>query len=515
MAEVFLAKALGAMGFEKLMVLKRILPHLAEDQAFVEMFLSEARLAAQLNHPNIVQVFDFGEAAGAHFLAMEYIDGPNLRVLIQRARARGLALPAPLCARIISSACEGLAFAHDSRALATGEPLGVIHRDISPDNILLSRQGAVKVADFGIAKATGQLHKTRSGVLKGKLAYMPPEQLRAMPVDRRVDVYALGVVLYELLTLHKPFNATVDANIMRAVLFEPRVPAVERRADLPDALQRILERAMAKHRDDRYPDCRAFQEDLEAFLLSTGKPLGPHHLAQFVEQVMSELQAPPPRPAPPQCAQPDGAQTVPRVEEDTAQQPMAPPTQSHGTRARLLVGASIALLVMGGGYAFARARKDLGQSGPEAIPAELAGAERPVPAMPRPSLEPPQPRLPPPQTEAGLTATPKTVLASSSGMPRPESAQRVQRPKPSASAERGAASTGLLELRIRPYASVFIDGQALGQTPLKPVELAAGEHTVTLVNLALNKQATKRIVVTPGQRSILKVNLANTDAPVR
>ncbi|HLK99636.1 MAG TPA: serine/threonine-protein kinase, partial [Myxococcaceae bacterium] len=200
MAEVFLAKAAGPMGFEKTLVVKRILPHLAEDPAFVEMFLSEAKLAAQLNHPNIVQIFDFGEADDAYFLAMEFIDGPNLRVLLKRASQQGVALPPAVCARLIATACEGLAFAHDFADPGTGELLGLIHRDISPDNVLVSRQGAVKVVDFGIAKAAGQSHKTRSGVIKGKLSYMPPEQLRAKQLDRRADVYALGVVLYELLT---------------------------------------------------------------------------------------------------------------------------------------------------------------------------------------------------------------------------------------------------------------------------------------------------------------------------
>src|SRR5690242_18845995 len=152
MAEVFLAKAAGPMGFEKTLVVKRILPELAEEPAFIQMFLSEAKLAARLTHPNIVQIFDFGESEGAYFLAMEYIDGPSLRMLIKRAVVQELALPATVCARLISLACEGLAFAHDFADPDTGEPLSLIHRDISPDNILLSRQGAVKVVDFGIAK---------------------------------------------------------------------------------------------------------------------------------------------------------------------------------------------------------------------------------------------------------------------------------------------------------------------------------------------------------------------------
>ena len=285
MAEVFLVKAAGPMGFEKTLVLKRILPHLAEEMAFVEMFLPEAKLAAQLTHPNIVQIFDFGESEGTYFLAMEYIDGPSLRTLIKRASAQGMELPLALCARLVANACEGLAFAHDFADPETGEAQGLIHRDISPDNILLSKQGAVKVVDFGIAKAAGQAHKTASGVIKGKLSYMPPEQVRAESLDRRVDVYALGVVLYELLTGHKPFEAESDVGLMRAILFQSPMPAVQFRPELPDAMRRILGRALAKDREQRYPDCHAFQSDLEEFILSVGKPVTTQQVAQLIAQV--------------------------------------------------------------------------------------------------------------------------------------------------------------------------------------------------------------------------------------
>ncbi|HEX5754055.1 MAG TPA: protein kinase [Archangium sp.] len=291
MAEVYLARADGPMGFTKALVVKRILPHLAEDPQFVEMFIAEARLAAQLNHPNIVQIFDFGEADGTWFLAMEYIDGLNLRVLAKRARAVEVPLPPACCARIIASACEGLAFAHDSRDPELGVPLGLIHRDISPDNILLSHQGAVKVVDFGIAKAADQGHRTQTGVIKGKLAYMPPEQLRGAALDRRVDVYALGIVLYELLTGHKPFDATTEASMVQAILHEPFIPAEKRQPDLPVALRNILERALAKDRDQRYPDCHVFQADLERFMVSTGEPVGTWHLAQLMKRVTALSEA--------------------------------------------------------------------------------------------------------------------------------------------------------------------------------------------------------------------------------
>ncbi|RKG74192.1 serine/threonine protein kinase [Corallococcus sp. CA049B] len=298
MAEVFLAKAAGPRGFEKTLVLKRILPHLAEDDAFVEMFLGEAQLAARLDHPNVVQIFDFGEVDGSYFLAMEYIDGPTLRRLIKRSTELKQPLPPGACAKMVAAAAEGLAFAHELSDPETGAPLGLVHRDISPENVLVSRQGAVKVVDFGIAKVAGQSHRTATGVVKGKVAYMPPEQLQAKAMDGRVDVYALGIVLYELLTGRRPFDATTDVSMMQAILFEPFVPAVERRPDLPEAMQRILERALAKDREHRYPDCRAFQADLERFVLSLGEPVGAYQIARLVAQMMEGVDATPVSPTP-------------------------------------------------------------------------------------------------------------------------------------------------------------------------------------------------------------------------
>jgi len=195
MAELFLARTQGALGFAKTVVVKRIRPHLLDDPQFLLMFLNEAKLAAQLNHPNIVQIFDFGEVADSYFIAMEYVDGPNLRTLSALAHAASKPIPFPLCARIVSHVCEGLAYAHEALDTETNQPLGIVHRDISPDNVVLARNGAVKVVDFGIAKAAEQIFQTQSGLRKGKVAYMAPEYLQGQTLDGRADIYALGVVL--------------------------------------------------------------------------------------------------------------------------------------------------------------------------------------------------------------------------------------------------------------------------------------------------------------------------------
>jgi serine/threonine-protein kinase len=294
MAEVFLAKTDGPMGFEKLLVIKRILPHLAQDPQFIEMFLGEAKLAAQLNHPNLVQLFDFGEAEGSYFIAMEYIDGPTLRYVLARSRDLQAPISLALAARIVSSAAEGLAYAHDFRDHLTDEPLHLVHRDVSPDNILIGRSGAVKLVDFGIAKARGQSHHTQAGTVKGKVAYMAPEQLRGEPLDRRVDLYALGIVLYELCTGRMPFEATSDASMVRAVLYDPVIPAAQRVPSLSPALQSIIDRLLARDREARYPDCRALHTDLETFIRSTGEATTGFALSRLVAQL-----APPAPPTPP------------------------------------------------------------------------------------------------------------------------------------------------------------------------------------------------------------------------
>ncbi len=275
MAELFLAKARSPGGFEKTLAVKRLLPHLAEDPELVATFLAEARLASRLTHPNIGQLFDLGRDGRSYYLAMEYINGPTLSGLLRAASAQSVPLPPVLCAWMVAQACEGLAYAHDFCDSATRTPWGLVHGDVSLDNILVSHQGTVKVVDFGIARAAGR-----------KLSYRSPEQLRDKPLDRRVDVYALGVVFYELLTGRTLFDAKSELSLAKAILCEQPVPAVQRRTELPKAVQWILDRALAKDREKRYPDCHAFQADLEAFIRATRQAVGASQLSRFIERVI-------------------------------------------------------------------------------------------------------------------------------------------------------------------------------------------------------------------------------------
>ncbi|MFP2906517.1 serine/threonine protein kinase, partial [Pyxidicoccus sp. 3LFB2] len=281
--EDYLAKAAGPQGFEKTLVLQCLRSDMAEDVELAEMFLDTAMSAARLSHPHLAQVFDFGVADGTYFLAREHIDGPSLSRVLKHMAAQRMTLPATLCAHIISQACEGLAYAHDLTDPQTKQPLERIHRCVKPDNILLSHQGTAQVVDFGIGYFRFRFTYEHLTISPHKYRYMAPEEVRGLPVDRRADVFSLGVVLYELLTARRPFES--DWDIFQAVTSDLMVPAERRRPDLPGALRAILARALAMKRDQRYPDCRALQADLEEFILSEGEPVTPQQVVQLIQQV--------------------------------------------------------------------------------------------------------------------------------------------------------------------------------------------------------------------------------------
>ncbi|MBI5549581.1 MAG: PEGA domain-containing protein [Deltaproteobacteria bacterium] len=287
MAEIFLARKAGVEGFEKLLVLKRILPHLAESQEFVEMFLHEARVAVRLNHPNVVQIFDLGKEAGAYFIAMEYIHGEDVRRVWRQSEAQQKLIPVPLVCRIVMDAAAGLDYAH-KKTDAAGAPLHIVHRDVSPQNILVSFQGAVKVVDFGIAKAADQASQTRAGVLKGKYSYMSPEQAAGAEIDQRTDQFALGVVLWELLAARRLFKRGSDMQTLAAVT-ECKVPAPnEVDSRVPAELGAIVLKATAKEPQQRFGDLHELQMALEEWLLATRQASSPSHLAAYMAELYAE-----------------------------------------------------------------------------------------------------------------------------------------------------------------------------------------------------------------------------------
>lgn len=284
MAEVYLARPDAQSRF---VALKRILPQIAADEDFVAMFIDEAKIAGQLNHPNVAQIFDVGKIDKSYFIAMEYVSGHDLRILWDRVRDAGdngkPLLPMALACHIVSKICAGLDFAH-RRKDSRGRPLGIIHRDVSPQNMLVSYEGDLKIIDFGVAKATGRLSKTQTGILKGKFAYMAPEQARGDLIDHRADIFAIGVILYELLTGDRAFRAETDFGLLEKVRRVDVVPPRALRPELPRELERILMKALARDVGDRYPWASALAADLDRLMSDQGWSNSREDLAAFVQR---------------------------------------------------------------------------------------------------------------------------------------------------------------------------------------------------------------------------------------
>jgi serine/threonine protein kinase len=289
MAEVWLARQTGIEGFNRHVVIKRILPHLAEDPEFVQMFLNEAKIASRFNHPNIAQIYDLGEANGTYFIAMEFIHGEDLGRIMRRAWSTQQWVARPLVLRMIADTCQGLYYAHQ-RADEQGRPLNVVHRDISPQNILVSFDGTVKLVDFGIAKAADQVSNTKSGAIKGKFAYMAPEQAAGRPLDGRTDIFALGLVLYELLTGVRPLKRDSEIATLQAAM-ECAIEPPSHVAEVPPELDDVVMRAVAKSPDERYRDARQFQMALEQALVQEGTIATSVQVSELMETLFADRRA--------------------------------------------------------------------------------------------------------------------------------------------------------------------------------------------------------------------------------
>ncbi len=285
MAELFKAEQRGVQGFQKIVAIKRILPHFSANEDFVTMFIDEAKLAAQLTHPNIVQIFDLGEAGGSYYIAMEYVNGLDLRALLRKAREYGSPFPEQVAAFIVMKVASALDYAHRKRGFDDRE-LKLVHRDISPQNVILSAEGAVKLVDFGIAKAASKASHTMEGALKGKLLYMSPEQATGQPLDNRSDLYSLGLVLFELLTGERCFQADSEVGVLEKVRLGRIADLASLNPEVSRDMIAIVNRALQKGVDHRYPSARFLERDLRDYLQRQGNPVTEHDVAEYMNTLL-------------------------------------------------------------------------------------------------------------------------------------------------------------------------------------------------------------------------------------
>jgi eukaryotic-like serine/threonine-protein kinase len=283
MAEIFRARRTGVAGFEKIVAVKRILPHLSHDPSFVQRFVDEARVAAGLAHPNIVQIYDLGRVGASYYIAMEYVDGADLRTILRRLRDHAERFPIGLAVLVASRLAAALEHAHGKNG-AEGQPLEIVHRDVSPPNVLISFEGSVKLTDFGIARAAIRVAVTEKGELRGKLMYMSPEQASGQRVDHRSDIFSLGVVLYELLTDQRPFFAGSDLSLLEAVRRGSFTPAAALLPAIPARLDAAVSWALRKEPAERPANAGELRRALEETLAELGSP-GEPELAALLRRL--------------------------------------------------------------------------------------------------------------------------------------------------------------------------------------------------------------------------------------
>jgi eukaryotic-like serine/threonine-protein kinase len=287
MGEIYLAKQYGIEGFNKLVAIKTLQPHLSDDQEFVTMFLDEARLAARLTHGNIAEIYDLVFDEGDYYIVMEYVQGEDLETILDACKKKNQDLPNQLAVRIIERICEGLGYAH-TKTDVDGNPLEVVHRDISPQNIMVTFSGAVKIIDFGIAKSITHRQRTRTNVIKGKHSYMSPEQCRGLDIDARSDIFSLGIVFWELITGERLYNYSTEIRTQKEIAQGVVTHPSSVNEKITEPLEEIVLKALRKSPQLRYQTAYELQNELEAYLEQRGLHCSTPHLATFMEDLFQD-----------------------------------------------------------------------------------------------------------------------------------------------------------------------------------------------------------------------------------
>jgi hypothetical protein len=495
MGDVFLARMEGT-GSGEWVALKRIRREVADDLQLQLQFEREARICACLAHENVVALRAFGRDDAGPYLALEYVDGTSAAKLVKAFRARAQHLPLPAAMSIARDAGSGLLYAHGA-PLQEGQ-VGLIHRDVTPENVLLSRSGVAKLTDFGIAKAVGGTSLTQTGTVKGKFAYMAPELFEGRDADPSTDVFSFAATLYFLLTGVAPFRGHTEAEVVRSVLTSvpPRVSSL--REGVPPAIDAWIAGALSKRRSER-GDLGAFLQDSVALVASA-----PEGGRRAVAQALKTF--------------PEGEWTTPAPSGS-----LRPPTQRvvalpAGVRGRAItLGAACAVLALAVGVAVNRRTPP--PEAPVAVPAApvpvppptpLASSEPPVesPTSVRsPPVRAPEVRSPSPHRASGKRAASAREVVSGSGASAVAGAPRPPE-SPSAVASPPPVQEGKVWIKVHPWAHVFFDGKARGTTPLEAFSSAPGEHSVILVNEELKVRRSEHVTVTPGETTELRLDLS-------
>jgi len=499
MATVYLAKVDGDAGFEKLVALKRIHRHLGKEKRYVDMFLDEARIASRITHPNVCSVFDFGHADGEYYIAMEYLVGEPLSRLCGKVARNSNQRRHPLLpirmARVIADACEGLHAAHELKD-ANGELLHVVHRDISPSNLFVTFDGSVQVVDFGIASARQRVHHTATGQMKGTFAYMAPEQLAARPIDRRVDIWSLGVSLWEMLALKRLFRRDTTANAVHAILYDDLVPPSAHRPQVPEELDAIVMKALERDPKNRWQTTREMGRALREYLGAQQAIVGPAELSDWMDAVFPEgaarksqlmevaRMAHAPVPTIPRAGHNDVTLTATNFPAEEDQELHGPRRRSKRALVWTAVAGALALVI-----ALA-----VGLSGeqPEVQPQTTTMPAAPV----APTIEGSEPASNQGETiETAETAEPAKSLAN---------ARKAQRARSRLAAKAGVGTIDLVT--SGGWAEVYKGKKLLGGTPRR-LTLPAGRHRLVLKPFGEGKPKVVFVTVEANKRKKVSVPL--------
>ncbi len=562
MAEIFLAKQIGPEGFERDVVVKRMLADLTENSDFVSMFLDEARLAARLQHHNICQIYELGQADGHYYICMEYLAGEDFSTILRGAARKREFVPFSIVARIVLDAALGLHYAHQFTD-SNGNPMNVVHRDISPSNIFVTFEGHVKLLDFGIAKAESRATKTNTGVVKGKYMYMAPEQARGKPADRRADIFALGINLYEALTRIRPFARESTLAIIDALTKGDFKAPRQVRPSIPVALEAVVLKALAVDNTLRYQTAREMADDLEKAMasnLATGNGVA-HYvrelfgservglkirvptLAQILKDGGSSMEALVPRtdgapPAPPSALNTPAvdATTQEGKAVNTAETPAPVPPRTSARKAVAIAAVSMALVLAGAGAMklfISEPEPVVGQATPVPMPVALTptvlsiaseptGAQITINGVVRGVAPVRIEALPPGAHKVVATLDGHEPVERTAQLERggdrltlvlslppiaaapPEPAVTevaTSRPTPA----RRAAARGKLTVDTVPWTLVYEGKRKLGETPLLEFSLPAGTHLLRFVNEQKGINTSVEIEILPNKTTAKKL----------